>query len=189
MKVNSNGTFSFLEPRSGETGTYTAGPSLNSYWDVSQYLYYYNIGGSGSPISTEGHGTQSMDVTTNVITNITNATGVMISCDIEIEANGSSDGYNKVEINGTTVEQTVNETLTYHLEKVHIPFDNQNQILMHLESLYSSQVQASDNNDIYIKYQPNAGAGRIQVNYSRVNESASPSCGDCTISNLMMWIY
>lgn len=189
IKINENGTFSFLTPRTGETGTYTAGPSLNSYWDVSQYLYYYNIGGSGSPVSTEGHGTESMDVTTNVITNITNATGVMITCDIEIEPNGSSDGYNKVEINGTTVEQTVNETLTYHLEKVHIPFDNQDQILVHLESLYSSEIQSSDNNDIYIKYQPNAGAGRIQVNYSRVNESASPSCGDCTISNLMMWIY
>ena len=35
MKIDGSGTATFLTPRGGETGTYTAGPTADEYWDLT----------------------------------------------------------------------------------------------------------------------------------------------------------
>lgn len=35
MKIDGSGTATFLTPRAGETGTYTAGPTADEYWDLT----------------------------------------------------------------------------------------------------------------------------------------------------------
>lgn len=192
LKMNvGGGTPTFLTPRTGETGTYTAGPVIDEYLNGSQYNagysgWYYNIGGNNSPLSTS----YSTNKSENIIVKMGNSDKhqVYISCDITIGANGSSEGYSELNVNGQRVEKKVNQAITYSLSnyRIQIPQNGISQVpLLELFSRYGASGTSYSTLKIY--YQPAGQDSYIRYEQNKATyDGKNPAI--CTISNLMIYI-
>lgn len=120
VRLNDSGAFvEFLTPRSGETGTYTAGPTVceNPMWQRS---IYSNAGGSGTYWYSGGHGAPWTHEET-ILDNIPVGAKVLLQITAKVTTSGASDSYGKISLMGTEVRSisgTSTTTATYTVNQV-----------------------------------------------------------------------
>lgn len=186
VRLNDSGEFvEFLTPRSGETGTYTAGPTVceNPTWEI---MTYSDAGGYGTYWSSAGHGDPWTHEET-LINNVPAEAKVILQITAKITTSGASDCYGKIYLMDTDVRSisgTSTTTATYTVNKVVTMPSSGSQYLFAAETGHKGYNSSGSYSRIQVQYISNSikllgGGNRV---------SAQPSSGFSEMTNIKITV-